>query len=248
MTIYHCDPIAGGHCDMKKLYAKLRTKYYWKNMTRDIAEFVKVCENCNVNKVKVANKEYLTFTPTPFKPFDIVVMDTIGLLPQSNFGNKFALTIMCDLTKYLVTSIPDKSTTTVARAIFENFILVYGSMNSIKSDLGTEYKNEILCQLNKLLKIKHNFSTAYHHETVGRVERNHRVFNEYLRTFVDESLSDWDTYLRYFTFFHNTTTNTAFDNKFIPYELIFGKTPALPHDLKKQTVDPVYKVESYPKN
>ena len=50
---------------------------------------------------------------------------------------------MCDFTKYLVTiAIPDKSANTVARAIFEQFIWIYGLMNTIKSDLGTELKNQ----------------------------------------------------------------------------------------------------------
>lgn len=32
MTIYHNDPLLGGHCGRKKLYAKLRTKFFWKNL------------------------------------------------------------------------------------------------------------------------------------------------------------------------------------------------------------------------
>ncbi|XP_036340243.1 uncharacterized protein LOC118749545 [Rhagoletis pomonella] len=140
MTIYHNDPISGGHCGNKKLYAKLRTKYYWKNMTRDIAKFVKSCEKCLLNKVKPKTKENLVLTPTPCEPFDVAVIDTIGPLPESINGNRFAVTIICDLSKYLVTiATPDKSAKTVASAIFESFVLTYGIMNTIKSDLGTEF-------------------------------------------------------------------------------------------------------------
>lgn len=53
-------------------------------------------------------------------------------------------------------------------------------MNNTKSDLGTEFKNQVLIELCKLLKIKLNFATAYHHKTLGTFERNHRVFNEYI--------------------------------------------------------------------
>ncbi|XP_067633073.1 retrovirus-related Pol polyprotein from transposon 412 isoform X3 [Eurosta solidaginis] len=248
ITIYHTDPILGGHFGSKKVYAKLRTKYYWKGMTRDIAKFVKNCEKCLLNKVKPKTKENLVLTETPCKPFDIVVIDTIGPLPQSDNGNKFAVTIICDLSKYLVTiAIPDKSAKTVASAIFENFILIYGIMKTIKTDLGTEYKNEIFSELTKLLKIEHKFSTAYHHETLGTVERNHRVFNEYLRSFLNPNFSDWDVYLKYFTFLHNTTTNTVFDNKFSPYELVFGKAANLPKELQTDKIDPIYNIENYSK-
>ena len=49
---------------------------------------------------------------------------------------------MCDLTKYLiVVAIPDKSADIVALVIFEKFILTYGPMSTIRSDLETEFKN-----------------------------------------------------------------------------------------------------------
>lgn len=245
MRIYHNDPILGGHCGQKKLYAKIRTKYYWKKMTRDIAKFVKNCPKCNLNKVKPSNVEKLVLTPTPTKAFDIVVLDTIGPLPQSNYGNKYALTLMCDLSKYLITiAIPDKSAQTVARAIFENFILVYGKMGTIKSDLGTEFKNEIVRELCKFLKIELKFSTSYHHQTLGTVERNHRVFNEYIRAYIGENISDWDTYLKYFTFYHNTSSNTVFDNKFTPFELVFGKKVTMPNETNTN-LDPIYNIDNY---
>lgn len=246
LEIYHNDPITGGHCGRKRVYAKLRTKYYWRNMTRTIASFIKECRECSLNKVRKGNREELTLTPTPAKPFDVVVLDTIGPLPTSGYGNKYALTLICDFTKYLVTiPIPDKSAKTVAQAIFENFILIYGKMNAIKSDLGTEFKNEIFCQLCKLLSIEINFSTAYHHQTVGTIERNHRVFNEYIRSYIRENISDWDTYLKYFTFFHNTTSSSVFDNKFTPFELVFGKNAILPNDLNLRKIDPLYNAENY---
>lgn len=120
MTIYHDDPLLGGHCGRRKLYAKLRAKYFWKNMTKDVANFIKNCDVCKFNKVKPGNKGELVLTPTPTQAFDVVVLDTIGPLPESKHGNKYALTLMYDLTKYLVTiAIPDKSATTVACAIFK---------------------------------------------------------------------------------------------------------------------------------
>ena len=51
-----------------------------------------------------------------------------------------------------------------------------------------------------MLKIEHNVSTACHHETIGGVEKNHRLLNEYLRSYCNGNLENWDIYLRYFTF------------------------------------------------
>lgn len=162
MTNFHNDPVFDGHFGQKKLYAKLRSNFYWKGMSGDVARFVKSCDECKVNKVRPSTTEPLVITPTPQKPFDIIIIDTCGPLPTSQNQNKYAVTMICDLTKYLViAAIPNKEAKTVARAIFENFILTFGPMKQMKSDLGTEYKNEILRELCELLKIKQSFSTAY---------------------------------------------------------------------------------------
>lgn len=85
---------------------------------------------------------------------------------------------------------PNKKAKTIAKTLFEEQILVYGSPKNIRTDMGTEYKNAIVIELCKMCKIEHNFSTAYHHKTVKAIERNHRVFNEYIRTYIE--YDEWD--------------------------------------------------------
>lgn len=76
--------------------------------------------------------------------------------------------------------------------------------------------------LAELLQIQHDKSTAYHHETVGSVERSHKTLNEYLRTYIAENPKMWHTYVKYFAYCFNTTPNTAVD-MYTPFELVFGK-------------------------
>lgn len=66
---------------------------------------------------------------------------------------------------------PNKGAKTIAKAIFENMILIYGLKKSIKNDLETEYNNSIVEELCDLLNIKHSFSMEYHHGTLGSIER-----------------------------------------------------------------------------
>lgn len=58
--------------------------------------------------------------------------------------------------------------------------------------MATEYKNQVLSELCKLedIGIKQLHSTAYLHETSGAVERLHRTFNEYLRTYLSPYKTD----------------------------------------------------------
>lgn len=245
---YHNDPVLGGHCGSKRLYTKLRRYFYWKKMIDDITEYTKTCQKCQLNKIKARIKEPMKITKTPQRAFDIIIVDTIGPLQKSIYENVYAVTLMCDLTKYLITiPIQNKEARTVARAIFNNFILVYGPVLEMRTDLGTEYKNEIMTELCQMLNINHQTSTAYHHETVGTIERSHRTLNEYLRSYLNTNRDDWEEYLKYFTYCYNTTPNTCFNCKFTPYELVLSKKPIIPEILNKNTIDPIYNIENFAK-
>lgn len=61
---FHTDPLIGGHCGQKRLYAKLRSYYYWKNMPKYISKFVKSCELCKLNKIKPHTREPMVITET----------------------------------------------------------------------------------------------------------------------------------------------------------------------------------------
>lgn len=77
LKTFHLDPLFGGHNGQKKLYAKLRNKFYWRNMTKDISKFVRQCENCKKNKHRRKTREEMVITETPLKPFDTLIIDTI---------------------------------------------------------------------------------------------------------------------------------------------------------------------------
>lgn len=72
---FHNDPVTGGHYGSKSLYAKLRSFFYWKDMSKTITNYVK---SCQVNKITKHTKQPLTLTQTSQKPFDLMILDTIA--------------------------------------------------------------------------------------------------------------------------------------------------------------------------
>ena len=117
---------------------------------------------------KVKHLESMVIAQTPQRAFDIVCIDIIGPLTRTEQNNAYAITLQCELTKYVkIIPIPNKEAKTVARALINNFILIYGPMSEIRTDMGIEYKNEVLENLSNVLNINHKFSTAYHSQTIG---------------------------------------------------------------------------------
>lgn len=242
---FHNSPLEGGHAGINRLYRKLRSFYYWKNMLNDIKKYVGGCHSCRVNKPRQRNVEQLSLVPTPQKPFEVLVIDTMGPLPTAADGSKYILCMICDMTKYLVTvPLKSKDAKTVAKAIFEKFVLVYGIMIDVRTDQGTEFRNKIMTEMLELLGTSHSKSTPYRHETVGAVERNHRILNEYLRAYLTEDNQNWDELLPYYTYCYNTTPSTAMDG-YSPFELVYGKSAAPFSSVNTRRVDPIYNIDDY---
>lgn len=245
IKFYHESELFGGHCGTKRLQKQLQDKYYWRGMTRQISKYVKNCDKCTLNKPKQRTKTELAITPTPEKPFDSLIVDTVGPLTTTNLGNKYILTLICDLSKYLIcVPIPNKEANTIARAIVENVILNYGPVKSIRTDLGTEYKNSVVKELCELLQIEHHFSTPFHHETLGSIERSHRSMNEYLRSYLTDE--NWEIYIRYFAFCYNISYTAANGHTYTPFELVYGRKCNLPEELARP-IEPVYNFENFVK-
>lgn len=90
-------------------------------MSQDAAIYVTKCSKYQINKIKTKHVEPLTITVTPQKAFDMHRYNWII--------SEIQLTIQCKLTKcIIIIPVPNKETLTVAKAIFENFILIYDVM------------------------------------------------------------------------------------------------------------------------
>lgn len=239
------DSILSGHPGQSRMYQFLKKYYTWRNMKTDVKNYVNNCQSCKLSKHGVKTQEKMVITDTPAQPFDVVSVDTVGPLSLTASGNRFILTVQCDFSKYVTcVPIPNKEARTIARALFYGHILHYGAMKKLKTDLGTEYVNEILSSLCDLLKIEKVTSTSYHPQTIGGLERNHRVLNEYLRNCLVSFDLEWDTFVQIYAFAYNVMPNSA--HKYSPFELVYGRKANFPLDYVNG-VDPLYNHDLYNK-
>jgi hypothetical protein len=239
---YHDNPLTGGHSGIKRTLSKIKSKYDWKAMHKDIANYMKNCKKFIMNKKQRNTIENLIITDTPTKAFDIVQVDTIGPLPRTENDNVYALTAQCELTNFvIIIPIPNKEAITIAKALVEKVILIFGPMKSLKSDQGLEYCNNLIKNICSIFKIEKIISTAYHHETLGKIERNHREINAYLRHYMIQE-NDWDEWLPMYAFSYNTTPSPY--HLYTPFKLLFGNKANLPEEMFTQK-EPLYNSENY---
>lgn len=238
------DNLMGGHKGVKKTLLKLKNKFYWKNMTNDVKNYVKNCEKCQRNKILRNTRMPLEITTTARKPGQRWSIDIVGPLNQSYNGFQYILTLQCDLSRYVV-AIPLKNqeTDTIARAFVENVILKYGCPEQLLSDNGPNFASQLMKRVCKLLNIKKIQTSPYHPESNGALERSHRVLKEYLRNYVNKNLDDWDSYIPFAIFSYNTSVHSG--TNYTPHELLYGTPAVLPSNIFAPSQNITYNFDDY---
>ena len=76
---------------------------------------------------------------------DHISIDLLGPYNFTSQGNSYALTTVCNLTRYLMTSsIKDKKTTTVVTHLFSDIMLKFSFLRILHSDNGTEFTSILI--------------------------------------------------------------------------------------------------------
>lgn len=242
---FHLLPTSG-HAGIRRMFNKIRKYYYWPGLERDINNFVSRCDKCQRQKHSTYVKEPMTITTTAHTAMEKIFLDVVGPLDQDHKGYRYILTMQCELSKF-VQAVPllTKSTSEVAQAFVNSFILSYGIPTEIATDRGTEFLSSTMAEVCTLLNITKLQSTAYHHQSIGALENSHKNLGAYLRIQTDNHPESWSNWLPFWCFSYNTSVHT--ETKFTPFELVYGKKCILPSNLSNGTIDPLYTCDDYPK-
>ena len=71
----HAAEFEGGHVGLDWTYDKIRSRYYWPNMYRDVVKHLEQCEVCKARKLK-RTKAPMQDMPIPQYPFEIIGIDS----------------------------------------------------------------------------------------------------------------------------------------------------------------------------
>jgi transposase InsO family protein len=230
------------HQGASAMYANMKRQFYWPKLKDNIRNFVAMCDICSVVKkgrheaTGIIQRYYAT------EPFQILHMDLVGELPCTVRGNKYVLTLMDRFSHFVIAvPIPDKTANTVMRALLNHWIFVFGRPQKIVTDNGSEFKNSTMRQMCTQLSIEHRFTSTYHPQCNGQLERWHRYFKQQLALHAYNlfksikrerskflNTSKWDEFVSSICAAYNSTPIEAFKLKLTPYEIIFGHNMPTP--------------------
>uniref|UniRef100_A0A8C6PSX4 Gypsy retrotransposon integrase-like protein 1 n=3 Tax=Nothobranchius TaxID=28779 RepID=A0A8C6PSX4_NOTFU len=169
-----------GHLGVERTTDLIRSRFYWPRMASDIEIKVKTCERC-IRRKALPDKAAPMVSITTTRPMELVCMDFLSIEPDSK-NTKDVLVITDHFTKYAV-SIPtkDQKATTVAKNLWEHFLVHYGFPERLHSDQGRDFESRTIKELCSLLGIR-KVRTSPYHPRGNPVERYNRTLLSMLGT------------------------------------------------------------------
>lgn len=219
-----------GHCGFNRTYSRVKERYHWSTMKSDIRSYIKTCHSCQINETNFRpTKQPMEITTTSEKPFHRLAIDIVGPLPVTEQGNRFIITAQDDLTKYsFAFAIPNHEAQTIVEKLL--FIFVYfGIPQTFLTDQGSDFMSNLVKEVSNLFKTRHTSTTPCHPQTNGALERSHLTLKDYLKHYINEKQTDWDTYITFAMFSYNTAVHKS--TRYTPYELLFGQKGYLPSSI-----------------
>ena len=196
-------------------------------MAVDVEKKVKTCGRC-VRRKALPEKAAPLVNINTTRPLELLCMDFLSLEPDSS-GTKDILVMTDHFTKFAVAiPTPNQKARTVAKCLWDHFIVHYGFPERLHSDQGPDFESHMIKELCQVASI-HKVRTTPYHPRGNPVERFNRTLLGMLGTLKNQEKSRWREYVKPLVHAYNCTRNEV--TGFTPYELMFGRHPRLPVDL-----------------
>ena len=230
------DEMSGAHLGVNKTFKKISGRFFWPGMRKDVKHWISSCKVC-AGKKNPQSQQLPTHSIThPEKPFEMVGMDFIGPLTETDEGNKHIL-VFTDYATRWVEAFPtkDQKACTVAKILIEEIICRHSAPATLLSDKGRNFLSEVIAEACKYFKIKKINTTSYHPQCNGLTEKFNGTLVKMLASYCDDYQTDWDEFLPTVLFAYRTSEQKT--TRETPFRLLYGRDSRLPLDIEKWTTN-----------
>lgn len=224
------DNQTSGHLGVTKTLAKIRQRYYWPGLQKDVYQYVTGCDKCTRRKNPSPKHRAPMQITGSGVPMERIATDILCELPETDRGNRHILVVSDYFTKWTEAfALPNMEAETIGRTIVEEVLVRFGIPFIIHSDQGRQYESKLFLEMCRLLGIKKTRTTPYHPKSDGMVERFNRTLLSMLSTYVQENQRDWDLHLPYILMAYRSTEHET--TSFSPNMLMLGREATTPLDV-----------------
>ncbi|KAK4309250.1 hypothetical protein Pmani_007956 [Petrolisthes manimaculis] len=222
--------LTSGHQGVKKTLSRLRRRFYWIGMRKDVEEWCRACDVCSAKKGPARRTRAPLQLYQVGAPMERVAVDIAGPFPLTSRGNRFICVIMDYFTKWPEAyALPNHEAGTVAEVLVDQFFTRFGVPRELHSDQGREFESRVFHECCELLGIHKTRTTPLRPQSDGMVERFNRTLADELAKYCDESQRDWDIKLPVLLMAYRSGVHEA--TGYTPACLMLGRELRLPVDL-----------------
>ena len=134
----------------------------------------------------------------------MLAIDTVGHLPITSKGSRWALTAICLHISYVFAVLmKEKSAENVVQAYLSGILAHKGGSVAILSGNSTEVKNNVLNEVCDQLGIERLFSNLFHLQGNAKVDDVYNFLKRTIIKFLDNSDLEWDELLPFASYNYN---------------------------------------------
>ncbi|CAC5390252.1 unnamed protein product [Mytilus coruscus] len=153
------DNKTSGHLWIRKTLGRLKDRFYWPGMSRDVVAYIIECDTFVRRKGPQKQKRPPMQIQRSGYPMERIAIDILGELPKTANDNKYILVISDYYTKWTESWKHRR----------------FGVPTMVYSDQGRQFESELFSEMCNLLKISKTCTTPYHPQSDGMVERFNNI-------------------------------------------------------------------------
>ena len=220
-----------GHQGQQRTLALAQERFWWPMMVEDCKALVRGCPRCCVFEGAIPKAPLCPIRM--HAPLELVHVDftnvesTMDLNKPSSIKNVLVITGHFTHSALAVMT-KDQTAKTIAKVLYERFIVVYGAPAKLLSDQGANFTSVLVEELCTTFGIQKCQTTTYHLQCSGQVECFHQTLFQMIGKLASDKKAQWEQHLPELLQVYNSTRSAI--TGYSTHYLMFGRCPHLPVD------------------
>jgi hypothetical protein len=183
---------------------------------------------------------------TPSWPLQQWGIDIVSKLNPAQGNYTFAIVAVEYFTKWIEAKpITNISSTTIKKFFWQSIICCYGVPQHITVDNAKQFNNDMFKDFYHQVGIKVAFTSVYHHQSNGAIERANALIFEAIKKILEgETKGKWDEVMPRVVWSHNMIVSRA--TNFTRFWLLFREEVVLPKGIKHHSLWTAMEVPPHP--
>ena len=208
----------------------LQEHFWWPGMASQMQQAIRICTHCLQHEgslPKALVHPIVTTAPLDLLYVDLTNIETTLELNQSpRVANVFVFQDHFMKHMLLYVTIYQTAKTFANFFLYQGYISVFGAPIRLMSDRGANLMSSVIEEMCKILGIKKLWTTPYHPQTNGLVERSHQMIIWMIRKLGEDKKAHWPSHLAKIAHAYSATHSPV--KGYSPHYLMFRQRPRLP--------------------